>query len=99
MKATLNKTASNYFVFESEMRIPTGLWWRSEIAAAETHFLISLCSVNSPSPNTATMRIRELDVRLNHAFKAWEHGKVFSQCDVLMFLTVYLQLFQMAPTH
>ena len=39
MKATLNKTASNYFVFESQMRIPTGLWWRSDGAAAETHFL------------------------------------------------------------
>lgn len=34
------KPASNYFVFE--MRIPAGLRWRSERAAAEIHFLGSL---------------------------------------------------------
>lgn len=42
------QNASNYFVFE--MRVPRGLWWRSERAAAETHFLIPsvLCKLSLP---------------------------------------------------
>lgn len=51
-----------------------GLWGRSERAAAETHFLIFLCSVSSPpSHSGATMRIKRIGFRLNHAVKASEY--------------------------
>lgn len=90
------KTASNYFVFEFEMRIPTGHRWRAERATAESNFLISLRSVSSPSPNTATIGIKRIGLQIELCIRGWGKQKGL---ESVCYFSKNLSAFFFSPPH